>query len=312
MKQLTGFADSSAYRGGFVAIGNFDGVHRGHQRMIAALVAHARREHVPAVVLTFDPPPVEILHPDRVPPRLSTLEQKLRLLAGLGVDTAIVYPTNRDFLNLTPREFFDQIVQHELHARGLVEGPNFYFGKDRAGDVGVLRDLCDRAGLSLDVVPPVTVGGRLVSSSAIRRAVATGDMSAAAAMLGRPHAVRGTVTEGAGRGRGLGFPTANLAGVETLLPPDGVYAGRAELDERRYPAAISLGPNPTFGDDRRKLEVHVLDFAGTLYGRTLDLEFLDRLRDIRAFAGADDLRAQVEHDLDQARAAVDRYEQALP
>jgi riboflavin kinase / FMN adenylyltransferase len=308
MKHLTGFTEPSAYRGGFVAIGNFDGVHRGHQKMIAALVRHARGAEVPAVVLTFDPPPVEILRPDAVPPRLSTLEQKLTLLEGLGVDSAVVYPTSREFLNLTPREFFEQVVRGELAARGLVEGPNFYFGKDRSGDVGVLRELCDGVGLVLDVVPPVTVGGKLVSSSAIRRALSTGDVTVAAAMLGRPYAVAGTVVAGAGRGRDLGYPTANLGGVATLLPADGVYAGRAVIDAQRHTAAVSLGPNPTFGELARKVEVHVLDFAETLYGRPVELEFLERLRDIRDFADADALRAQLARDLERIREAVARHE----
>lgn len=311
MIRLDGFTEPDAYRGGFVAIGNFDGVHRGHQRMIAALVQHARREGGPSVVLTFDPPPVEILRPAEVPPRLSTLERKLELLADLGVEAAIVYPTDPGFLQLSPQEFFERVVRRELHARGLVEGPNFYFGKDRAGDVGVLRTLCDAAGLMLDVVPPVTVGGRLVSSSAIRRAIVDGDVTTASSMLGRPYAVRGIVSEGAGRGRTLGFPTANLVNVQTLLPADGVYAARVVLDGRRYPAGTHLGPNPTFGDDRRKLEVHVLDYAGTLYGREIDLEFIDRLRRVRAFAGPEDLKSQVDQDLQATRTAIERYEQGL-
>jgi riboflavin kinase/FMN adenylyltransferase len=311
MIRLDGFTQPDAYRGGFVAIGNFDGVHRGHQRMVASLVQHARREGGPAVVLTFDPPPVEILRPEHVPPRLSTLEHKLERLAELGVDTAIVYPTSREFLQLSPREFFEQVVRLELHARGLVEGPNFYFGKDRAGDVGVLRELCDRAGLMLDVVPPVTVGGRLVSSSAIRQAISAGDVARAQSMLGRPYAVRGLVSEGAGRGRTLGFPTANLANVQTLLPADGVYATRVALNGRRYPAATHAGPNPTFGEHHHKLEVHVLDFEGTLYGREIDLEFIERLRGVRSFTDADDLRHQVDQDIQATRTTVERYEQGL-
>jgi riboflavin kinase/FMN adenylyltransferase len=157
----------------------------------------------------------------------------------------------------------------------------------------------------------VTVNGRLVSSSAIRQAITNGDVAAAGSMLGRPYSVRGTVAEGAGRGRGLGFPTANLTGLETLLPPDGVYAGRVELDDRRYAAAVNLGPNPTFGDDRRKLEVHILDYAATVYGRALELEFIERLRDIRAFGDPDELRAQVARDLEAIRDAIARYEQTL-
>src|SRR5690606_36485403 len=162
MKLLRGFTDRAAYSGGYVSIGNFDGVHRGHQRMISTLVRQSRADGIPAVVMTFDPHPIALLAPGRVPPRLSTLERKAELLEQCGVDVLIAYPTDQAFLNLSPEEFFDRIIRGELDARGLVEGPNFCFGKDRAGDIERLQQLCDASGLTLTVVDAVTEGEKIV------------------------------------------------------------------------------------------------------------------------------------------------------
>ncbi len=301
MKLFHGFEDPAAYRGGFVSIGNFDGVHRGHQSMVAALVDQARAADVPAVVLTFDPHPITLLRPAETPPSLSTLQRKVELLTQRGVDCVIAYPTDHALLSLSPEEFFEQIVLAELEARGLVEGPNFCFGHHRAGDVSTLRLLCEASGLTLEIVGPVKIGRQLVSSSKVRALIAAGDLSEAISLLGHSYQVHGLVIRGADRGRSIGFPTANLQGVETLLPPDGVYAGIAHHGGEEHPAAVNLGPNPTFGEEGRKLEVHLLDFTGDLYGRTLAVDFLDRLRDTRSFAGADELRTQLAQDIEQVR-----------
>lgn len=297
MKLLRGFTDRAAYAGGYVSIGNFDGVHRGHQRMIAALVELARRDGAPAVVLTFDPHPIALLAPGRIPPQLSTVESKAELLDACGVDVLIVYPTDRPLLNLSPAEFFERVVRDELQARGLVEGPNFCFGKDRAGDVGRLQVLCEEAGMSLTIVEAVTEGGRIVSSSAIRAALQAGRLDEALAMLGRPYRLTGVVRPGAGRGQSLGFPTANLTDVATMLPADGVYAARAVLDGDVRPAAVHIGPNPTFAEQHSKLEVHLLDFAGQLYGRSLTIELLARLRATMQFPDAEALKRQLSEDV---------------
>jgi riboflavin kinase / FMN adenylyltransferase len=304
MKLLHGFESPTLYRGGFVSIGNFDGVHRGHQAMIAALVRHARSAGVPAVVLTFEPHPITLLRPEQSPPQLNTPERKAELLGRCGVDCTIAYPTDWDLLNLSPQEFFDRIVLGELQARGLVEGPNFFFGHGRAGDIHTLEQLCRQAGLVLEIVPPVTIEGQMVSSSVVRSLISGGRIAEAVALLGHPYRVRGTVVSGAERGRQLGFPTANLDGIHTLLPPDGVYAGVAHHAGRRYPAAVSLGPNTTFGEDARKLEVYLIGFSGDLYGHELDLDFIERLRDMRSFANIEELRQQLEQDVEQTRQLV--------
>lgn len=304
MKLLAGFEDCSEYRGCMLSIGNFDGVHRGHQQMFASLVRHARQLHIPAVVLTFDPHPIEILRPGEVPPRLTTRERKTELIEQCGVEVLITYPTDLRLLNLSPQDFFDAVVLGELDARGLVEGPNFFFGRNRAGDVKVLQQLCEHANRLLDVVPPVFVGTQMVSSSAVRALIAEGDVAQANDLLGHRYSVQGLVVQGAVRGRTLGFPTANITHVATVLPRDGVYAGIAHHQGESRAAAINLGPNPTFGERRRKLEVHLLDFSGDLYDQTLEVEFVTRLRDTRPFPDVDALKAQLIDDIRCTREVI--------
>jgi riboflavin kinase/FMN adenylyltransferase len=304
MKVFRGIDHITECRNGCVSIGNFDGVHRGHQSMIAALTRSAARHNAPAVVFTFDPHPIALLRPGQSPPPLSTTERKLELLSQNAVDGAVVYPTDQTLLSLTPREFFDRIIVARLQARGLVEGPNFFFGHNRAGNVDTLREFCAAARMDLEIVPPVKMGEQLVSSSEIRRLIAAGQVREAAALLGYAYRISGTVIRGAERGRTIGFRTANLEGVRTVLPRDGVYAGRAQVGGTWYAAGINLGPNPTFADQERKLEAHLLDYAGDLYGSRIDVEFIDRLRDTVRFESVETLTAQLKQDMERVRAAV--------
>lgn len=288
------------FRSGAVAIGNFDGVHRGHARIVAALAEQARRVGGPAVALTFDPPPARLLRPDQAPPPLTWTERKAELLAALGVDAMVAYPTDEALLALSPEDFFEQIVRHRLDARALVEGPNFFFGRDRSGDIETLRELTGRAGIELEVVEPYIFDGEAVSSSRIRRAIAAGDVLAAARMLTRPYRIRGMVTHGAGRGAKLGFPTANVDAIDTLLPAAGVYAGRGLARGEAWPAAISVGPNPTFGEHALKVEVHLIGCRESLYGEPLEVDFLAHLREVRAFESVEALKEQLARDVRQA------------
>ncbi len=304
MKLLRGFEQPDAYRGGVVSIGNYDGVHRGHQAMVAALVRLARERGVPAVVFTFDPSPIQLLRPEHTPPSLSTLDRKAELLERCGVDCVIAYPTDLELLRLTPEEFFQKVVVGELQASGLVEGPNFFFGRDRAGNVGRLAELCRQHGLLFEVVPPVVVAGEMVSSSRIRRLIAAGELNLAVELLGHPYRLRGRVGRGAGRGRTLGFPTANLEQIPTLVPGEGVYAGVARVGEQTFVAAVHRGPNPTFADHVQKLEVHLDGFDGDLVGQELELDLLRRLRDIRSFESVEALKRQLRADVEAARRVV--------
>ena len=294
------------FRGGAVAIGNFDGVHRGHACLVARLIAQARAVGGPAVVFTFDPHPVQILRPDVAPPPLTWAERKAELLSALGVDAMIAYPTDEALLGLSAREFFDRVVAAGLQARAVVEGGNFCFGRQRTGNVRVLGEFCAAAGIRLEVVEPVPVQGAVVSSSRVRERIQAGDVDAALALLTAPYRIRGLVTHGARRGATLGFPTANVAAVDTLVPGLGVYAGRALAPAGNWPAAIHIGPNPTFGEHAVKFEVHLIGFEGSLYGQPLEVDFLSRLRDIHPFASVEELKRQLAEDRAAARAIAER------
>ncbi len=289
-----------------VTVGNFDGVHLGHARLVERLVAKSRELGGSSAVLTFDPHPARLLRPDRVPTPLCWIERKAELLGRLGVDVVIAYPTTMSLLQLDPRQFFDRILRDKLRARAVVEGTNFFFGRGRQGNIDVLRTLCDEAGIVLDVVEPVPFEGQIVSSSRIRRLLAEGQCESAGRMLTEPYRIRGTVVRGAGRGADLGYPTANVAGVDTLLPREGIYAGRALVDGRSWPAAISLGPNPTFDEGAQKLEVFLIDYGGDLYERPIEVDFLSRLRDIVRFDSVGQLVAAMERDVAAAREIATR------
>ncbi len=287
-------------RGGAVSIGNFDGVHQGHARLVQTLREQATLAGGPSIVFTFDPHPVRLLRPDRAPPPLTWTDRKAALLAELGVDALVVYPTDERLLALTPAEFFREIVVERLAARAIVEGPNFCFGKDRAGNIEVLRQLCHEAKVVLQVVQPLRTGDDYVSSSRIRDLLRAGDVVQATEMLTRPYRIRGMVTHGAARGTRLGFPTANIDAIDTLLPAVGVYAGRALTATGVWPAAINIGPNPTFGESHLKVEAHLIGFTGSLYGEPLEVDFLARVRETRPFASVDELRQQLAQDLQAA------------
>jgi riboflavin kinase/FMN adenylyltransferase len=292
-----------------VAVGNFDGVHRGHSRLISRLRANADSAGAPAVALTFDPQPVLLLRPEKAPVPLVWTERKAVLLKESGATDVGVFQTGPWLLGLTAREFFDRVIVGRLQARGMVEGPNFAFGRDRGGDAALLAEWCRGAGLGFEEVEPTVVGDQLVSSTRIRRCIAEGLADEAARLLGRPHRLRGLVTHGAGRGAGLGFPTANLDAIDTLITGDGVYAALAfvhDADQPQRPplaraAACHIGPNVTFGEQVRKVEAHLLDFKGDLYGRTIELDILERIRPTRPFASLDDLLAQIHKDVERCR-----------
>lgn len=291
-------------RGGAVAIGNFDGVHRGHVAIARRLLERAKAVRGPAIVFTFDPHPVRLLRPEQCPPPLTWTERKAQLLHAVGVDWIVAYPTDEALLNLSAHDFFAQIVRGTLAAKAMVEGPNFYFGHNREGTIERLRELTVAAGISLDIVPPVEIEGGLVSSSRVRQLIATGELAIANKMLSQPYRIRGIVTHGAGRGAKIGFPTANLAGIDTLLPAAGVYAGRAWVSGERWPAAINLGTSPTFGDQSVRVEIHLIGQEESLYGQPMEVDFVARLRDIRPFPSVDALVQQLRSDVAQAKQIV--------
>jgi riboflavin kinase/FMN adenylyltransferase len=290
-------------RGAFVTVGNFDGVHRGHQALLSRLRARADAAGAPALAITFDPHPAMLLRPAEAPVPLVWPEREVELLYEAGATEVGVFRTGPWLLDLSARDFFDRVIREQLGVRGLVEGPNFAFGHDRRGDVTVLSNWCAAEGIDFEVVEGTRIDGELVSSTRIRRALGAGDIEEATRLMGRPHRIRGVVGRGAGRGAVLGFPTANLVEIDTLIPLDGVYAARAFVDGRgpAHPAACNVGPNPTFGEQHRKVEAHLLGFSGDLYDRRIELDFLKRLRDTRRFAGLDELLRQLRGDVDETR-----------
>ena len=301
MKLLRSLTDvPSELLGGALSIGNFDGIHRGHARIVARLIEQARQLGGPSIVLTFDPHPVRLLRPETAPPPLMWIEQKTALLDELGADVVVAYPTDLALLSLTPEEFFQSIVQDRLGAKAMVEGPNFYFGRDRKGDVNMLGQFCDQAKIHLEIAPPLEMDGEIVSSSRIRDMVGRGDVEEARRLLSRPYRIRGMVTHGAQRGASIGFPTANLEAIDTMLPGEGVYAGRAHAAGKAWPAAINIGPNPTFGEHALKVEAHLIGFDGSLYQQPLEVDFLRRLRDIQPFDSVDALILQLKQDVEEA------------
>ncbi len=311
MYRWYGLAEVPSDWGECVAIiGVFDGVHRGHQRIIARAQQVARTRHLPVVVVTFDPHPDEVVRPGSHPPLLTSPRRQAELLAGLGADALCVLPFSVEFSRLSPDEFVRVVLSERLHAAAVVVGENFRFGHKAAGDVPLLARLGEKYDFTAEGVPLLVADGVTISSSYIREQLAAGDVAAAASALGRPHRVEGVVVRGHLRGRGLGFPTANLATPpHTAIPADGVYAGwLAQLDldgaeTSRWPAAISVGTNPTFGIGDRSVEAYALDRDDLdLYGTHAAIDFAARLRAIERFDSVEALVTQMREDVVQARA----------
>jgi riboflavin kinase / FMN adenylyltransferase len=289
-----------------VTVGNFDGVHRGHQALVAAALAAARADGGTAVVLTFDPHPSHVLAPHRAPSALMTVEQKAEILGPLGVERLAVLPFTPALAARRAPDFAREVLAQATGARAIVVGSSFRFGHNREGDAGTLARLGQSLGFRVETVDPVLQEGAPISSTRIREALARGAVEAAHELLGRRYFVDGVVRRGEGRGRTIGFPTANLDPVNETIPGGGVYACWShDLDDAGAaprPAVVNVGRRPTFGGGGELLvEAHVFDFEGDLYGRRLRLSFAHRLRDERTFPGREELKAQIAVDAAEAR-----------
>ena len=295
-----------------VTIGVFDGVHRGHQRIVARAREVATAHQLPLVVVTFDPHPDEVVRPGSHPPLLCTLRRRVQLMSELGADAVCVLPFTLEFSQLSPDEFVRTVLAERLHARHVVVGDNFRFGHRAAGDVALLAELGEKYDFIAEGVALLTEDGVRISSSLIRDRLTAGDVAGAAGGLGRLHRVEGVVVRGAQRGRTFGIPTANLETPPYMaIPADGVYAGwLATLDEtgleaQRWPAAISVGTNPTFDGQHRVVEAYALDRDDLdLYGAHVAVDFAARIRGMARFDSVDELIAQMRIDIDEARALV--------
>jgi riboflavin kinase/FMN adenylyltransferase len=290
-------------RGCVACIGVFDGVHRGHQALLAIARERADAVGLPLVAITFDPHPMSVVGPRAAPPSLATVAARGRLLHGAGADAVDVLHFDERTSRLAPEEFVQQMLVDRLHVRVVVVGADFHFGRGAAGSVTTLVELGGRLGFEVDAVPLQGADGERWSSTAIRELLAAGDVAGASAALGRPYALDGIVVHGDHRGRELGFPTANLAwAAGSAVPADGVYAGWARRADEVLPAAISVGTNPTFAGVERRVESYVLDRDDLdLYGQELTVEFVARLRPMVAFTSVDDLLVQMHADVDMAR-----------
>jgi riboflavin kinase/FMN adenylyltransferase len=292
-----------------VTVGFFDGVHLGHVAVFERTVAYADEHGLTPIAVTFDRHPREVLTPGREPRLLTTTERKIDLIAATGVRVVLVLPFTEEFSRVTAEDFVGRVIVEGLHAEHVVVGSNFTFGHRAAGTIDTLRTSGEALGFSVESAELVEIGGRTLSSSSIREALASGDLDWPHTALGRRYAVDGEVVAGAGRGTGLGYPTANLrTSPRLLLPGTGIYAGRALIGERHFVAAIDVGTNPTFGVEPLHVEAFLIDFEGDLRGEVLSVEFWERLRDELKFDSIDDLVEQMRLDVERTRQVVPPYQ----
>jgi riboflavin kinase/FMN adenylyltransferase len=287
----------------FLAIGVFDGVHLGHQAVISTSARHAHSCDGTPVVVTFDPHPAKVLRPQDAPHLLTATQHKIALIRNLGVAHLLVIKFNRDFAATPPEEFVSRLVEHSKPLREICVGHEWSFGKDRAGNLALLKKLGARLNFNVVGIPPVTVNGNVVSSTAIRQAVETGNLKKAAEMLGREYTILGTVMHGEAVGNKIGYPTANLSAHSEQFPPNGVYFAEAWIQGVQHHGVINLGIRPTVarGQPQRTLEIHLLDFDKDIYGEDVEVRFLRYLRPEKKFDSLDALARQIDTDVKQAR-----------
>jgi len=300
---------AASKRGSVLAIGNFDGVHLGHQAILRAVEERAIETGCVATVLTFDPSPRKVLKPESAPPRLSTSAQRMDWFGMVGLESAVVMPFTLDLARLSPEEFVDQILVRDLQVRAVLVGENFHFGHRQAGDVKRLRELGMRLGFDVVVIPPVAHRGEIVSSTCIRKAIGEGHVSHAARLLGRPFVLTGEVVKGAGVGRKFTFPTLNLKPEQEMLPAQGVYVTRTRIDaeSKTRRSVTNIGIRPTFNGSGVTVETHLLNFAQEIAPKRIEVHFWKRLRSEKKFNGPDELRAQIRKDIVNADRFFTRF-----
>jgi riboflavin kinase/FMN adenylyltransferase len=308
MQRLSsGSAVPDAFRGGYVALGNFDGFHLGHQAVVGRAVERARAAGKPAIVATFDPHPMRYFRPDSPWFRLTSLDQRQRLFAAAGVDAMYVFEFDAALAGLSAEEFVTRCLVGDLGVAGVATGEDFTFGKGRSGNIPMLRALGEQHGFSVDTIAPVQLDGETVSSTRIREALKAGDPREAARLLTRPYTIEGAVQHGDKVGRTLGFPTANVDMANYLRPAYGIYAVRGRLpDGRVLDGAANLGVRPSFDPPKELLEPYFFDFSGDLYGQVIEVELIDFIRPEAKFDGMDALMAQMAQDVETARRLLQR------
>ena len=290
------------YRPCCVTLGNFDGVHKGHQALIDRVRGRARTEGMHGVVITFDPHPLRVLSGKKNPPFITLTPQKLELLDKMGIDFVLCQKFSRELAGLDPEVFVREYLVRALNVKYLIIGHDYAFGKGRRGNFTLLKSLGEKYGFEVERLDPVLIDGAVVSSTRVRDLIEQGQVWKARDLIGRFYQVQGKVKKGAQRGGPLlGFPTANLVLSDELFPKTGVYAVWAETDGERYPAVANIGYNPTFGNDFLSVEVHIMDFAADLYGSQLRVHFVQRLRSEKKFSAFEELKAQIREDVNMGR-----------
>jgi riboflavin kinase/FMN adenylyltransferase len=294
-------ADWSGIPNPVVTLGNFDGIHLGHQKIFEHLKHRAGALGGRAVVITFFPHPLRVLAPERAPKLITTLEERLQLMELHGIDLVICIRFTKEFARWSAQRFVKAVIVDKLRAKALYVGMDYRFGKDRHGGIGLLRDMGRQFGFDVEIIQPVKVEDLEVSSTRIRRLISAGDVRESSRLLGRFHRIHGRVVRGDGRGKALGFPTANIATEAELIPAEGVYAVRVSMGEGCHDGVASLGTNPTFSGRHFSIEAHILDFAQDIYGAELSLEFVDRIRGQKKFPDPEALARQIQDDVEKAR-----------
>ncbi len=284
-----------------ITIGNFDGIHKGHQALFQKVREWAHKLGGHSAVATFDPHPIEVLSPQRAPAFITSHRLKMDLIARCGIDATIVIPFNHLFSRMSAREFVQIVLVENIGAKAIIVGYDYRFGQGREGDIDFLRRLGGEYGFEVDTVSGIKVDETVVSSTAIRQMIAGGKIKDANRLLGRFFEVSGEVIAGRRRGISLGFPTANIRMPSTATPPTGVYVIEAEVEGKRYGGAANLGYNPTFGNTEVSLEAHLFDFHEDIYGKTIVIRFIDRLREERRFSGPEELAVQIQKDVERAK-----------
>jgi riboflavin kinase/FMN adenylyltransferase len=298
----------SACKGAFITIGNFDGVHLGHRHIFQKLVHEAHEAKRKALLVTFVPHPKMVMHPERRPfYLLTTLEEKIKLLETLSLDAVILIPFTLQYAATTATEFIMDFLWKNLQARKIFIGNDYRFGKGKIGNKDLLAAYGKKLGFDVTVINAYSIGNIVISSTRIRETILEGDVKQAALLLGRPYNVSGVVIEGKRRGVAMGFPTANIKPNKELLPKRGVYAAAVNLEGNRLQAVLNIGLNPTFGDVDLSLEVHLMDFSSDIYGKQMEVQFIDRIREEQTFPGPEELALQIKKDTDTARAILKPY-----
>ena len=286
-----------ALQGGAISIGKFDGMHLGHSLIVHRLKSYAHQQQIPSILVTFDPLPAMVLQPDPHWKPICTLDRKIELIRNVHVDAVVVIPATQELLQQSAETFFYETIQDRFRAKVVVAGRDFSFGRDRIGTPDVIRLYGQWTGIDVDIVDPLQIGEERVSSSGIRRLIQWGQIERVNELMPMPYRMTGTVIVGEQRGRTLGFPTANLGEVQTVLPKQGIYATVAWIDGKRYSSTTHIGTNPTFDVTLPKIEVFVHDYSGDLYGTRIEVDFLTYLREPVQFNSAEDLIRQMHEDV---------------